>query len=77
MNNYISVSSVCDELNKAVMCVESSTIVIYDDLNTFDYLFIVGVSPVINVFISREFYNLEKLYHNTTEEDISALITED
>lgn len=58
MNNYISVSYVCDELNKPVMCVESSPPVIYDDLNTFDYLFIVSVSPVINVFISREFYNL-------------------
>ena len=59
MNNYISVSSVCDELNKVpVKGVRGSPIVIYDDLNTFDYLFIVSVSPVINVFISREFYNL-------------------
>ena len=34
---------------------------------------------IVNVFDkeSREFYNLEKLYQGTTEQDISALITED
>lgn len=36
-------------------------------------------SVIIHVFTNdaREFYNLEKLYQGTTEQDISALITED
>ena len=34
---------------------------------------------IVHVFgrDAREFYNLEKLYDGTTEEDISALVTED
>ena len=34
---------------------------------------------IVHVFgrDTREFYNLEKLYDGTTEEDISALVTED
>ncbi len=36
-------------------------------------------SVIVHVFgsESREFYNLEKLYDGTTEQDISSLITED
>lgn len=36
-------------------------------------------SVILHVFTqdAREFYNLEKLYQDTTERDISALITED
>ena len=36
-------------------------------------------SVIVHVFTneSREFYNLEKLYQGTTEQDISELITED
>lgn len=36
-------------------------------------------SVIVHVFTNdaREFYNLEKLYQGTTEQDISALITED
>ena len=36
-------------------------------------------SVILHVFTqdSREFYNLEKLYQDTTEQDISSLITED
>ncbi|MBE6616359.1 MAG: ribosome silencing factor [Ruminococcaceae bacterium] len=36
-------------------------------------------SVIVHVFTgeSREFYNLEKLYQGTTEQDISTLITED
>lgn len=36
-------------------------------------------SVIVHVFTNdaRDFYNLEKLYQGTTEQDISALITED
>ncbi len=36
-------------------------------------------SVIIHIFSgdAREFYNLEKLYQDTTEEDISEIITED
>ena len=36
-------------------------------------------SVIVHVFTNdaREFYNLEKLYQGTTEQDISSLITED
>lgn len=60
MNNYLSVAGLCDTLDKEmkIMSKICNKFIIFDDFNNFHYLFIVSLSPVINVFLSSEFINI-------------------